>query len=340
MCAVDYREILVAMRRWNLLYAPVAGLLWLATGACGATGGTVLEPTDAAAGADRPVTGGAGGGQGGSGGAAPSGGGGAGGQATTGGAPGTGGSPSGGAGGTGGTAGQGGSARRDAAAGSDGRDAARAGDAAAGGSRPLDGGELACDDMTSPGRLGVYYYSNSSATGSSIQMYFDVVNFTAYSARLSDVTVRYWFTDEDASLPNQLEQYYVPIPTTMKFLKVSPLREGADTVLEVSYTGAGDAGASFVETRGFNFAFHKASYAGTYDQRNDYSYDPTLKTTLGQNPKITAYIKGELAWGCEPPLLPPPEPGPEPAVDGGPSGPDAPAALPVDADRGEAGTTP
>ena len=34
---------------------------------------------------------------------------------------------------------------------------------------------------------------------------------------------------------------------------------------------------------------------------NDYSYDSTLKSALGLNPKITAYVNGVLAWGCEPP---------------------------------------
>jgi hypothetical protein len=119
------------------------------------------------------------------------------------------------------------------------------------------------------------------------------------------VTVRYWFTDEaraiDAgSLPNVLEQYYVPIATTMKFITLDPPRTGADTVLEMTFSSSPDAGTSWVETRGFNFAFHKTSYNGTYDQSNDYSYDPTLKSALGLNPKITAYVGGVLAWGCEP----------------------------------------
>lgn len=205
--------------------------------------------------------------------------------------------------GTGGDSGRGGGSGsgRDAGAGGAGaRDASTGGDAA-GSSGAVDGGAAACDDITSPGRLAVYYYSNSGASGSSIQMYFDLVNFTAFSSRLSQVTVRYWFTDENASAANVLEQYYVPLATNMKFITLSPARIGADTVLEISYTAAGDAGGSFVETRGFNFAFHKNNYSGNYDQTNDYSYDPTLKSTLGQNPHITAYINGELAWGCEPP---------------------------------------
>jgi predicted ribosome-associated RNA-binding protein Tma20 len=85
-----------------------------------------------------------------------------------------------------------------------------------------------------------------------------------------------------------------------------------------------------VETKGFNFAFHKASYAGTYDQTNDYSYDPKLTTALGLNPKITAYVNGVLAWGCEPTVQPVVvDAGAESDLDGG-SAVDAPTVAPAD----------
>ena len=168
--------------------------------------------------------------------------------------------------------------------------------------RPIDGGPVACDDIESSGRLAVYYYSDSAVSGSSIQMHFDIVNFTAFTSRLSQVTVRYWFTDEEAATANVVEQYYVPIPTTMKFVTLNPPRTGANTALEMSFRDVPDAGVSWVETRGFNFAFHKPDYAGTYDQSNDYSYDAKLTKALGQNPRITAYVGGVLAWGCEPPV--------------------------------------
>ena len=259
---------------------PALILLAVAAGACAgpASGGNDAASTPSGGSGGAPATGGSGGqttqGQGGA----------AGGAAGSSAAGGGGGSL-----GTGGNSGRGGASGRDAASRAD-----------TGGAPAADGGVLACDDITSPGRLAVYYYSNSAASGSSVQMYFDVVNFTAFSSRLSQVTVRYWFTDETAASANVVEQYYVPLPTTMKFITLSPARQDADTVLEVSFTAAGDAGGSFVETRGFNFAFHKNSYAGTYDQTNDFSYDASLKTTLGQNPRITAYIDGVLSWGCEP----------------------------------------
>jgi hypothetical protein len=166
-------------------------------------------------------------------------------------------------------------------------------------------GPLACNDKTSNNRLGVYYYAgNPAAQTQDVQIHMAVINFTALTARLSQVTVRYWFTDEEPGLPNILTMYYTPstlAKITTNFLPANPPRDGADTVLEFKFTPHPDAGVSFVETTEFNFAFHKDGYAGTYDQANDYSFDASLKT-FGANPRITAYIAGELAWGCEPPV--------------------------------------
>jgi hypothetical protein len=234
-----------------------------------------------------------------------------------------------GAGGRGGTVGNGGNSGKDAAAnggstvsggqgGSGGRDA--------GGSMgAIDAGPVACDDTQSAGRLGVYFYNDGAVTGQAVQMHFDIVNFTAFGSRLSQVTIRYWFTDEDPTTANVVEQYYVPIPTKMKFSPVNPPRVGADTVLEMSFSDSPDAAVSWVETRGFNFAFHKNGYSGTYDQSNDYSYDAKLTKTLGPNSRITAYINGVLAWGCEPNVQ-------SAVIDASAGSPavDAPAPPPVD----------
>jgi hypothetical protein len=237
-----------------------------------------------------------------------------------------------GAGGRGGTTSNGGNSGRDAAA--NGGSSVSAGQGGSGGrdaSSPSqsDAGPVSCDDIQSSGRLGVYYYDDGAVTGQAVQMHFDVVNYTAFGSRLSQVTIRYWFTDEDATTANVVEQYYVPIPTKMKFSPVNPPRAGADTVLEMSFTDSPDAAASWVETKGFNLAFHKNGYSGTYDQSNDYSYDAKLTKALGPNPKITAYVNGVLAWGCEPPVQSAVQP---PVLDASTGSPalDAPVSAPID----------
>lgn len=168
-------------------------------------------------------------------------------------------------------------------------------------------GPLACDDKTSTNRLGVYYYTSSpNAQVQDVQMHMALINFTAFTTRLSQTSVRYWFTDEEPETPNMLTMYYTPTTLakiTTRFLPASPPRAGANTVLEFTFTPNPDAGASFVETMEFNFAFHKDGYSGTYDQSDDYSFDPKLSKSFGPNPKITAYIGGKLAWGCEPPVV-------------------------------------
>jgi len=301
-------------------------LFFLASGSCNPTGGGTEG-----SGGRKSETGGisGSGGRGSGGSAGSSGNGGSVGQ--NGGQPAAGGA---GAGGRGGTVGNGGNFGRDAAAnggstvntglgsGSGGKDAGSS-------TGQIDAGPVACDDTQSSGRLAVYDYDDGAVTGQAVQMHFDVVNYTAFGSRLSQVTIRYWFTDEGASTANVVEQYYVPIPTQMKFSPVNPPRAGADTVLEISFSDSPDAAASWVETRGFNFAFHKNGYSGTYDQSNDYSYDAKLTKDLGPNPKITAYVNGVLAWGCEPPVQSAVQP---PVIDAsaGPLAVDAPAPPLVD----------
>jgi hypothetical protein len=187
--------------------------------------------------------------------------------------------------------------------------AGRVADAAVTADAPVGGevGPVACNDTTSNGRLGVYYYTGSQAQTQDVQIHMALINFTALTARLSQATVRYWFTDEGEGTPNQLTMYYTPTTLakiTTRFLPVSPPRVGADTVLEFTFSPNPDAGVSFVETTEFNFAFHKDGYASTYDQSNDYSFDSKLSKSFGANPKITAYLAGQLVWGCEPPVAP------------------------------------
>ena len=142
-------------------------------------------------------------------------------------------------------------------------------------------GPIACNDITSNSRLGVWNYVDSTATSiQDVQLHLDVLNFTALSAQLSQVTVRYWFTDEDPATPNEIAQYYVPpLAGTIKtkFIPLNPPRKDSNTVLEISFVPNPDAGISFVETTKFDLAFHKANYKGTFDLSNDFSFDVKLQ---------------------------------------------------------------
>jgi len=290
----------ISIDAMKYLAFPLVGLLAV-SGSCQSTGGELPNGTGGKKGTGGRVTVGGGGANGtGSGGETSDGSGGSSRVAGAGGRGGTGGAPGGGSGGKAGTAG---GAGGQGSKGGQGGSAVK--DTGTGGARTtIDAGPIACDDIESAGRLAVYFYNDGAVTGQAVQLHFDVVNYTAYTARMQQVTLRYWFTDEDPSLANVVEQYYVPITTSMKFITLNPPRTGATTALELSFVNAPDAGASWVETKNFNLAFHKASYAGSYNQADDYSYDSKATKALTINPKITAYIGGQLAWGCEPPVQP------------------------------------
>lgn len=115
---------------------------------------------------------------------------------------------------------------------------------------------------------------------------------------LRRVTLRYWFTKD--TVDQQLLGFcdYAQIgcdKVSLGFVPVSPARPKADTYLEVKFTG-GTMPAEGT-TGGIQIRVHKANYSN-FDETNDYSWG--TNTTFEPNPRITAYLDGQLVWGTPP----------------------------------------
>jgi endoglucanase len=139
------------------------------------------------------------------------------------------------------------------------------------------------------------------------------------TVNLSDVTVRYWFT-ADGNAPSGMTfvSYYSshagtaicspcpPAPGIVGTFNTAPAANlPADAYLELSFAAAdGTLGAGLTgDTVAVQAAFHGpgTQYSDTFNETNDYSFDPTKKTSPGaQTTTITAYVQGQLVWGCEP----------------------------------------
>ncbi|MGK3989224.1 cellulose binding domain-containing protein [Sorangium sp. So ce136] len=118
---------------------------------------------------------------------------------------------------------------------------------------------------------------------------------------LSDVTIRYWFTRDEAASPFVSVCDFASIPgghtsVTWRFGEASAAE--ADRYLELGFTS--DAGT--LAPGATSGEAQIRVYSERYEymmQANDYSFDASL-TTLTPWDQVTAYRDGVLAWGTEP----------------------------------------
>lgn len=143
------------------------------------------------------------------------------------------------------------------------------------------------------------YNGARAATSNSINPQIQLVNSGDEAVALSDITLRYYFTN-DGQQGQQLFVDWASIGSEHvvgTFVKLPTAKTGADHYLQLGFSN--DAGSIapgqtvFVQTR-----FSKLDWS-TFTQTNDYSFDAT-STTHQENSKVTGYVAGELVWGIEP----------------------------------------
>src|SRR5579871_3696668 len=145
-----------------------------------------------------------------------------------------------------------------------------------------------------------YETSTTAATTSSISNQIQLLNTGTTTAQLSNVTVRYWFT-EDGTQPMTYACDYAPVGCaniTGTFATVSPAKTNADHYLQLSFGSAAGTLAAGASTGGIQNRIYQSNYA-TMTQTNDYSFN-AADSTFTANPMITVYYNGQLIYGTEP----------------------------------------
>jgi hypothetical protein len=145
-----------------------------------------------------------------------------------------------------------------------------------------------------------YQTSTTSATSSSLAPDIEIVNNGTSPVPLSNLTVRYWFT-EDGTQPLQWACDYAPVSCgniTGTFGTVSPAVTGADHYLQLSFASAAGSLAPGASSGGIQNRIYQANYA-TMTQTNDYSFN-AADTSYAANPDITVYDNGTLVYGTPP----------------------------------------
>lgn len=131
--------------------------------------------------------------------------------------------------------------------------------------------------------------------------HYEVFNTGSAALQLSSLTMRYWFTNENASDPLVFECDYALMGCsnlTFKFVTMaSPVAGKANTILEIGFkSGSLAAGQNTgeIQTRVHHARFSNFNTTLTYS----FIADPSFVYKDTQT--VTLYNNGALIWGVEP----------------------------------------
>jgi alpha-L-arabinofuranosidase len=142
-----------------------------------------------------------------------------------------------------------------------------------------------------------YADANTATSATSINPHFKIDDNSGSSFQLSNLTIRYWFT-EDGTGPEQFFCDWAQIgcsSITGTFVTMTNPTSTADTYLQVGFTGfsvQNNQNSGEMQLR-----FSKSD-SSNYNQSNDYSF--STQTSYAQDAKVTLYLNGVLVWGTEP----------------------------------------
>jgi endoglucanase len=145
-----------------------------------------------------------------------------------------------------------------------------------------------------------YKGGTKDSANRTIRSVISLKNNGTVPVNLSDIKIRYWYTNDGSTQDTFSCDYAVfgREKVTGNFTRLSSPVTGADSYCEISFAKEAGILAPGGSTGTIPFRIEGGS---VYDQTNDYSYYPEISgSELGENDKITAYINGVLNYGVEP----------------------------------------
>jgi hypothetical protein len=142
---------------------------------------------------------------------------------------------------------------------------------------------------------------HGAVSDNAVQPDIQIQNVTGAPIPLSELTVRYWYTNGGT----RDQQFFVDFATIGAsnvqgaFALKHILGQGADSYLEVSFTSGAGSLQPNAQTGTIQMRFNRVDFSN-YNETDDYSYNGSLQNTYGENTKITVYRRGILVWGKEP----------------------------------------
>ncbi|ASR46431.1 1,3-beta-glucanase [Paenibacillus kribbensis] len=145
-----------------------------------------------------------------------------------------------------------------------------------------------------------YRTSDQNAKDNAIRSEFNIKNTGTTAVKLSDLKIRYYYTDES----KQAQQFFVDwarlgnekVKGTIVTLPNSKAK--ADKYVEISFTDGAGSIQPGEESGDIKSRIHAANWSN-FDETNDYSYGAN-QTVFADWDHATVYQQDKLVWGIEP----------------------------------------
>jgi cellulose 1,4-beta-cellobiosidase len=131
--------------------------------------------------------------------------------------------------------------------------------------------------------------------------HLQVVNNGATAVPLSALTIRYYYTKDGSPATDQSFNcdYALLGCGVISATFNTTTGTNADEYLELSFSAAAGSLAPGASTGEIQARIHPTDYQYTFNQTNDYSFDPT-KTAYAAWDHVTLFQSGTLVWGTVP----------------------------------------
>ncbi|NEU28887.1 cellulase family glycosylhydrolase [Paenibacillus polymyxa] len=145
-----------------------------------------------------------------------------------------------------------------------------------------------------------YRTDDTNAKDNAIRPQFNIKNTGKTAVKLSDLKIRYYYTDES----KQAQQFFVDWAkignekVKATFVTLPNPKSKADKYVEISFTDGAGTIQPGGETGEIQSRIHAANWSN-FDETNDYSYRAT-QTAFADWDHGTVYQQGKLVWGIEP----------------------------------------